>query len=142
MFSTMFSLSSNQVPNVFPKFPMCSKAFSLPRTKNPNSPSSKLAQTAAATPQHLKAQKKKLSPVPHPTNVACLFGCFFCCFFDVEFLGLSFGFLFFLERFLNLELQFFPLVFELPFRHKNKQEEKKWRHPFSPPFFFVYEIAR
>jgi hypothetical protein len=50
---------------MFPKFPMCSKAFfslfslfSLPRTKNPNSPSFKFAQTAAATPQQLKVQKK------------------------------------------------------------------------------------
>ncbi len=53
------------------RFPICSQSsqcvprpsslslFSLPRTKNPNSPSSKLAQTAAATPQQLKVSKKK-----------------------------------------------------------------------------------
>ncbi len=118
---------------MFPKFPMCSKAFfslfSLPRTKNPNSPSSKLAQTVAATRRN--NSKFKTKPVSGSRRNQCrMFGCFFCCFCDVEFLGLSFGFfIFFLERFSNLELQFFPLVFELPFRYKNKQEEKKWKQP-------------
>ncbi len=63
-----------EVPNVFQGLLLALLSLlSLHRTKNPNSLSSKLAQTAAATPQQLKVQKKKkLSPVPDPTNVACL----------------------------------------------------------------------
>jgi hypothetical protein len=102
----MFSLSSHQVPNMFPKFPMCFKAFfslfSLPRTKNPNSPSFKFAQTAAATPQQLKVQKIKLPSVPDPTNVACL-DVFSAAFVMSSFWGCLLDF-FFLERFSNLEL--------------------------------------
>ncbi len=117
---------------MFPKFPMCSKPSSLSslslvlKTLTLRAPSSRKQQRLRRN--NSKFEKKPVSG--SRPNQCRMFGFyFFCCFCDVELLGLSFGFYFFSRGFRISSSNFFPLVFELPFRHKNNQEGKKWKHP-------------
>ncbi len=123
---------------------MCSKAFfslfSLPRTKNPNSPSSKLAQTAAATPQQPKVQKNnslrfQTQPMSHvwkKISAAFVMSSFWGCLLD---------FIFSREVF-ESRAPIFPSGIWAPLPPQKESRRKEVETSFSPPFFFVHEIAR